>query len=125
MIIYYNQMSELVKDQTRGEVSEHHHELHKKVQQQRQQPVAPPAIPPAPQHSVVGLNCFNSTSKISNANWESTLQDEIIVNEGDSIFVKNAYIDTRNQTSQNVLIAAVKMYHLFIKILPLMPKLLK
>lgn len=104
MIIYYNQMSELVKDQTRGEVSEHHHELHKKVQQQRQQPVAPPAIPPAPQHSVVGLNCFNSTSKISNANWESTLQDEIIVNEGDSIFVKNAYIDTRNQTSQNVLI---------------------
>tara|TARA_R110000868_G_scaffold185862_2_gene427900 strand:- start:5670 stop:8717 length:3048 start_codon:yes stop_codon:yes gene_type:complete len=97
-------MSANVKNETRAEVSEHHADLHKKVKEQRQQPVAPPPLPAAPQHTVVGLNCFNSTAKISNANWETKLQEEIIVNEGDSIFVKNAYIDTRNQTSQNILI---------------------
>ena len=97
-------MSALSREETADEISEHHHELHKKIHEQRRQPVAPPPIPPAPQHTVVGLNCFNATAKISNSNWETKLSDEVTLNEGDSIFVKNAYIDTRNQTSQNILI---------------------
>lgn len=99
-------MSALSKEETADEISEHHHELHKKIQGQRREQVSklPPPIPPAPQHTVVGLNCFNATAKISNANWETKLSDEVTLNEGDSIFVKNAYIDTRNQTSQNILI---------------------
>jgi hypothetical protein len=97
-------MSANVKNETRAEVNEHHAELHKKVKEQRKQHDVAPPIPNAPQHTVVGLNCYNSTAKISNANWDSKLQEEIVINEGDSIFVKNAYIDTRNQTSQNILI---------------------
>ena len=81
-------------NQTKAEIKEH----------RRKTVVPEPEIPPTPQHAVAGLNCFNATSKISNANWETTLSEEIVMNAGDSLFVKNAYIDTRNQTSQNILI---------------------
>ena len=80
--------------ETKAEIKEH----------RRKTVVPEPEIPPTPQHTVAGLNCFNATSKISNANWETTLSEEIVMNAGDSLFVKNAYIDTRNQTSQNILI---------------------
>ena len=88
------------------EQREHHGKAQQKVEKQhpvnsnpKQQP-----LPPCPQHVVIGLNAFNSTAKLSNANWETTLTEEIQVNTGDSIFVKNAYIDTRLQTSQNILV---------------------
>ena len=88
------------------EQREHHGKAQQKVK--KQHPVnsnpAQAPIPPAPQHVVIGLNAFNSTAKLSNANWETTLSEEVQVNTGDSIFVKNAYIDTRLQTSQNILI---------------------
>lgn len=98
-------------------MSDYDSEVHKeqrehggKAQQkvEKQHPVngnpSQPPIPPAPQHVVIGLNAFNSTAKLSNSNWETKLSEEIQVNTGDSIFVKNAYIDTRLQTSQNILI---------------------
>lgn len=68
---------------------------------QKNQPQEPPNYP---QHVTIGLNAFNSTSKISNANWETNLLTPVVVNNGDSIVVKNAYIDTRLQTSQNIII---------------------
>lgn len=68
---------------------------------QKNQPQEPPNYP---QHVTIGLNAFNSTSKISNANWETNLSQPVVVNNGDSIVVKNAYIDTRLQTSQNIII---------------------
>ena len=58
--------------------------------------------PPLPQQIVLGLNAWNCKSKISNANWETKLNEQVNVNNGDSIFVKASYIDTRGTASGNI-----------------------
>jgi len=57
---------------------------------------------PLPQQIVLGLNAWNCNSKISNANWETKLNEQVNVDSGDSIFVKASYIDTRGSASGNI-----------------------
>ena len=60
--------------------------------------------PPLPQSIVVGLNAWNAKSKISNANFECHLNEQVTVNNGDSIFVKASYLDTRGTASNNIVL---------------------
>lgn len=62
---------------------------------------APPP-PVIPQSSVVALQAWKDRSKISNSNWENSLNVPITVNPGDSIFVKASFIDTRGTASGNI-----------------------
>ena len=68
-----------------------------KKQQQPQQP-------PLPQQLILGLNAWNCKSKISNANWESKLNEQVNINQGDSINVKASFIDTRGSSSSNIVL---------------------
>lgn len=65
----------------------------------------PPPPEPLPQSIVLGLNAWNCKTKISNANWETKLNEQVNVNNGDSIFVKASYLDTRGTASANIDIA--------------------
>jgi hypothetical protein len=56
------------------------------------------------QNIIIGLNAFNSTAKISNANWESKINTPITINPNDSIYIKNSYIDARLHNSSNILL---------------------
>ena len=60
---------------------------------------------PLPQSVIVGCNTWNCASKISNANWETKLNEQVNVNQGDSIGVKASFIDTRGSASGNIVIA--------------------
>jgi len=62
---------------------------------------APPP-PVIPQSSVIALAAWRDKSKISNSNWENSLNVPITVNPGDSIFVKASFIDTRGTASGNI-----------------------
>ena len=62
---------------------------------------APPP-PVIPESSVVALQAWKDKSKISNSNWENSLNVPITVNPGDSIFVKASFIDTRGTASGNI-----------------------
>lgn len=53
---------------------------------------------------IIACNAFNSKAKISNANWESTINEAITINPGDTISIKNSYIDARLHNSQNILL---------------------
>jgi len=66
---------------------------------------APPPPEPLPESIVLGLNAWNCASKISPANWETKLNEQVNINNGDSIFVKASYIDTRGTASQNIELA--------------------
>lgn len=61
-------------------------------------------IPPQviPESSVISLAAWRDKSKISNSNWENSLNVPITVNPGDSIFVKASFIDTRGTASGNI-----------------------
>ena len=65
---------------------------------------APPPQPPLPESIVVGCNTWNCKSKISNANWETKVNEPITVNQGDTINVKASFIDTRGSASSDVVI---------------------
>ena len=71
--------------------------MSKKAQQQQQQA-------PLPQQLILGLNAWNCKSKISNANWESKLNEQVNINQGDSINVKASFIDTRGSSSSNIVL---------------------
>ena len=58
--------------------------------------------PPITTSSVVALCSYNSTAKLSNATWENKLSEPVVLNQGDSMFVKNVFIDTRTQPSGNI-----------------------
>ena len=60
--------------------------------------------PPITTSSVVALCSYNSTAKLSNATWENKLSEPVVLNQGDSMFVKNVFIDTRTQPSGNIII---------------------
>ena len=64
----------------------------------------PPQQQPLPQSIILGCNAFNCASKISNANWETKLNEQVNVNQGDSIGVKASFIDTRGTASGNIVI---------------------
>ena len=64
----------------------------------------PPQPQPLPQSVILGCNAFNCASKISNANWETKLNEQVNVNQGDSIGVKASFIDTRGTASGNIII---------------------
>ena len=64
----------------------------------------PPQPQPLPQSIILGCNAFNCASKISNANWETKLNEQVIVNQGDSIGVKASFIDTRGTASGNIVL---------------------
>jgi len=59
---------------------------------------------PLPQSVILGCNTWNCASKISNANWETKLNEQVNVNQGDSIGVKASFIDTRGTASGNIVI---------------------
>jgi len=59
---------------------------------------------PLPQSIILGCNTWNCASKISNANWESKLNEQVNINQGDSIGVKASFIDTRGTASGNIVI---------------------
>jgi len=52
----------------------------------------------------IGLNAYNASSRISAANWENSLVEPVMVEEGDAIYVKSSFIDARLHTSANILI---------------------
>ena len=66
--------------------------------------MAKPQPEPLPQSVILGCNAFNCASKISNANWETKLNEQVNVNQGDSIGVKASFIDTRGTASGNIVI---------------------
>ena len=52
----------------------------------------------------IGLNAYNASARISAANWENSLIEPVMVEEGDAIYVKSSFIDARLHTSANILI---------------------
>ena len=58
--------------------------------------------PPEFESIVVGCNTWNCHSKISNANWENKINEQIDISQGDSINVKASFIDTRGSASGNI-----------------------
>ena len=53
---------------------------------------------------ILSLNSFNCKTKISNANWTNSLIEPITINQGDGITVRNVLLDTRTNSTNNVLI---------------------
>jgi len=54
--------------------------------------------------TVFSLASYNATNKVSNAEWESSLSNNVILNDGDTLAVKTVYIDTRTLGSDNIII---------------------
>jgi len=54
--------------------------------------------------SVVQLARFNSTDYASNTEWRTTLQNSIVLNEGDTAVISKAYLDSRLNAGGNIVI---------------------
>jgi hypothetical protein len=52
--------------------------------------------------SLIGLNAYNSKTKINNANWENHTREEVYINDGDTVALKASFIDTRNRVTGNI-----------------------
>ncbi len=52
----------------------------------------------------MGLNTFNSDTKISNSNWENRTSEPVWLEQGDTIALKSSFIDTRNRVSGNIIL---------------------
>jgi len=52
--------------------------------------------------SLIGLNAFNSKSKVNNANWENATKEATYIENGDSISLKASFIDSRNRVTGNI-----------------------
>ena len=52
--------------------------------------------------SLIGLNAFNSKSKVSNANWENATKEATNIENGDNITVKASFVDSRNPITGNI-----------------------
>jgi hypothetical protein len=61
-----------------------------------------PPPEPIPQSTVLALQAWKDKSKISNASWETRLNEAVVVNPADSVFVKASFIDTRGGASGNI-----------------------
>jgi hypothetical protein len=53
---------------------------------------------------MLGLNTFNSDTKISNSNWENRTSEPVWLEQGDTIALKSSFIDTRNRVSGNIIL---------------------
>lgn len=51
--------------------------------------------------TIIELSRITSDDKISNSTWKNSLKSGIIIEEGDQVLLKNAYIDTTNLSSNN------------------------
>lgn len=56
--------------------------------------------------SVVQLARFNSTDYASNTEWRTTLQNSIVLNQGDTAVISKAYLDSRLNAGGNIVIEA-------------------
>ena len=54
---------------------------------------------------VIQLAKFNDKSSTNNAEWKNHISESLTVNEGDTIIVSKAFVDTREIASQNIVIA--------------------
>jgi hypothetical protein len=54
--------------------------------------------------TVISVSAYNSKGKVSNGEWESILAETMIINDGDGIVIKDAYIDTRSRGSDDIYI---------------------
>jgi len=52
--------------------------------------------------SLIGLNAYNSKTKINNANWENSIKEETYLNNGDTVSLKASFIDSRNRVTGNI-----------------------
>ena len=55
-------------------------------------------------NTIVQLARFNSTNTPNNAEWTTKLREPIILNEGDSLSVRQAFVDSRLNASTNIVI---------------------
>jgi len=54
--------------------------------------------------TVISVSAYNSKGKVVNGEWESILAETMIINNGDTIAIKDAYIDTRTRSSDDIYI---------------------
>lgn len=54
--------------------------------------------------SIIELRQLSSQNVFGNGDWESILQEERILNPGDSVSIRNAFIDTKSSSSQTITI---------------------
>jgi hypothetical protein len=54
--------------------------------------------------TVISVSAYNSRGKVSNGEWDSILAETMIINDGDGIVIKDAYIDTRTRSSDDIYI---------------------
>lgn len=54
--------------------------------------------------TVISVSAYNSNGKVTNGEWESILAETMIINDGDTIAIKDAYIDTRTRSSDDIYI---------------------
>jgi len=54
--------------------------------------------------TVISVSAYNSKGKVVNGEWESILAETMIINNGDTIAIKDAYIDTRTRNSDDIYI---------------------
>lgn len=54
--------------------------------------------------TVISVSAYNSKGKVSNGEWDSILAETMIINSGDTIAIKDAYIDTRTRNSDDIYI---------------------
>jgi len=68
---------------------------------------------------VIQLASYNSTNKVDNAEWTNNINEQITINQGDQIVVSKAYLDTRLNSSGNIIIPvdiplSLEMYYYWI-----------
>ena len=54
--------------------------------------------------TVISVSAYNSQGKISNGECDSILAETMVINNGDGIVIKDAYIDTRTRSSDDIYI---------------------
>jgi len=54
--------------------------------------------------TVISVSAYNSKGKVVNGEWESILAETMVINNGDTIAIKDAYIDTRTRSSDDIYI---------------------
>lgn len=76
---------------------------------------------PAYQSYVNGAPTNAGVNKISNSEWEVSLKQTVIINNGDAISMRNVFLDTRQTNSNAVIIeqdTVLELEHYFYQMLP-------
>ena len=53
---------------------------------------------------VIQLASFNSSNKVDNAEWSNHTKESVSINQGDTVVVSKAYLDTRLSNSGDIII---------------------